>query len=302
MSDVTNSEFECAICLDIYHMPTTLPECGHSFCEGCLDLHLQQMQKAERQRVPKAHGRHRHDRDAPIVVPCPLCRTESRTHIEQADRRREQKEKSSCASRCPAILSFFCSRSQAAVRQTESERERQHASPFMVWRDPALMKKMSEQSISCECAETVSMDKYVEHRRSGCSSACKESSPKVGATMADELAALASSPSSLFRSSASSTSAGSSGRGGYRCPYCRQGGFDCRGLLSHCETAHPGRDDAAVCPICVSREDGDPSRVSRHWVSHMRLRHRFEPEDYVEDEDEEDAILQRVLQASLTVR
>jgi len=220
-----------------------------------------------------------------VVVSCPLCRTESRAEIHRSD---------DCVSM--EIDSLEGGEDDQEIERTE------RSSIFSGWRDTALMKKMSEQSISCECAETVSMDKYVEHRRSGCSSACKESSPKVGATMADELAALASSPSSLFRSSASSTSAGSSGRGGYRCPYCRQGGFDCRGLLSHCETAHPGRDDAAVCPICVSREDGDPSRVSRHWVSHMRLRHRFEPEDYVEDEDEDDAILQRVLQASLFAR
>jgi len=44
---------------------------------------------------------------------------------------------------------------------------------------------------------------------------------------------------------------------------------------------------------------GDPTRKSASFLSHLNLRHKFEYDTYVDFEQDDDAMLQAALQASL---
>jgi Drought induced 19 protein (Di19), zinc-binding len=70
-----------------------------------------------------------------------------------------------------------------------------------------------------------------------------------------------------------------------------------KGLLEHVNKKHKGKP--AVCPICVVQEYGDPNYVSQNLGSHLNLRHKFDMDTYVQYEESEDAILQRVLMESM---
>ena len=43
---------------------------------------------------------------------------------------------------------------------------------------------------------------------------------------------------------------------------------------------------------------GDPAYVSRNWVAHVELRHRFEYNTFTAFEEDDDAIMRRVLEQS----
>mmetsp|Transcript_15894 Transcript_15894/g.25831 ORF Transcript_15894/g.25831 Transcript_15894/m.25831 type:complete len:278 (-) Transcript_15894:232-1065(-) len=105
-------------------------------------------------------------------------------------------------------------------------------------------------------------------------------------------------------------------RSTFACPLCKQGNLTRQGLLEHVESRHSSSVHAAVCPICASMPWGDPAYVSRDFVSHLKLRHRFDFDlvgDYALSEEEslrhaiqlssdelreEDEWLQRVIQIS----
>ena len=86
----------------------------------------------------------------------------------------------------------------------------------------------------------------------------------------------------------------------FECPICPpgSGSRDAPGLAEHVEEAHRSAHRAAVCPVCVAMPWGDPSYVSRDIVAHILLRHRYEVQNVVPLEESEEAILQRVLEAS----
>ena len=71
--------------------------------------------------------------------------------------------------------------------------------------------------------------------------------------------------------------------------------MDREGLIEHVEANHRGA--RAVCPICVSHSYGDPN-YKTFLSGHLRLRHSFEMDDLIEDEEDEAAILRRVLELS----
>jgi hypothetical protein len=60
---------------------------------------------------------------------------------------------------------------------------------------------------------------------------------------------------------------------------------------------HKGKP--AVCPICVVQIYGDPNYVSSNLSSHLTQRHQYDLDTYTEYENEDDAILAKVMADSL---
>ena len=68
-------------------------------------------------------------------------------------------------------------------------------------------------------------------------------------------------------------------------------------MVEHVNRRHKGK--SGVCPICVVQIYGDPNYVSSNLSGHMQTRHQFDLDTVTNYEEEDDAILQRVLQDSL---
>lgn len=82
----------------------------------------------------------------------------------------------------------------------------------------------------------------------------------------------------------------------FNCTVCNQKNFDRKGILNHVRTYHPST--YGVCPICVVQPWGDPN-YKTHLKSHMELRHNFDYDTTVDYNEDEDAVLQRVLMESM---
>ncbi|GBG27869.1 E3 ubiquitin-protein ligase RNF114 [Hondaea fermentalgiana] len=95
-------------------------------------------------------------------------------------------------------------------------------------------------------------------------------------------------------------------RSTFKCPFpdCPADHMDGKDLCAHFDTVHPGASCAAICPVCVTMPWGDPNYISRDVVGHIRLRHKFTYDEYVDYQEagDEDAILQAVLRQSLEQR
>jgi len=91
-------------------------------------------------------------------------------------------------------------------------------------------------------------------------------------------------------------------RSTFACPLCEERNLTPQGLLEHCEREHTptGRGPAsAVCPICMAMPWGDPTYVSRDFLSHLRLRHRCDYTVLTDFEADEEAMFARAMRESL---
>ena len=82
-------------------------------------------------------------------------------------------------------------------------------------------------------------------------------------------------------------------RSTFTCPVCKEANLDRKDLLKHVAKKHHG--SSGVCPICLVQQYGDPNYVSKDLSGHLKLRHQYDLDTYTEYENEDDAILQRVL-------
>ncbi|CAL1544095.1 unnamed protein product [Lymnaea stagnalis] len=88
-------------------------------------------------------------------------------------------------------------------------------------------------------------------------------------------------------------------RSTFKCPYCNETNLLCTQLVEHCNTYHKGSRKKVVCPVCASMPWGDSRFKSANFLEHLNARHRFEYETYVDYEQDDDAMLQLALEASL---
>mmetsp|Transcript_80817 Transcript_80817/g.140325 ORF Transcript_80817/g.140325 Transcript_80817/m.140325 type:complete len:268 (-) Transcript_80817:148-951(-) len=88
-------------------------------------------------------------------------------------------------------------------------------------------------------------------------------------------------------------------RSTFSCPVCKEPNLSRQGLLDHCNAKHASRPISAVCPVCLAMPWGDPSYVSRDFLSHLNLRHRCDYDVLADYEADEEAMFQRALEASM---
>lgn len=87
-------------------------------------------------------------------------------------------------------------------------------------------------------------------------------------------------------------------RNTFLCPYCQQTGFDQKELLEHCNMFHLFDWRDVVCPICACMPWGNTSQVSRNFIQHLNLRHKFDYAEFVDFHHSEDLHLQSALMES----
>ncbi|XP_040187313.1 E3 ubiquitin-protein ligase RNF114 [Rana temporaria] len=83
------------------------------------------------------------------------------------------------------------------------------------------------------------------------------------------------------------------------CPYCQKQNLDQEGLVDHCRNYHHNDLTPVVCPICASMPWGDPGYRSANFMEHIRRRHRFSYDTFVDYEVDEDAMMREALVRSL---
>uniref|UniRef100_A0A8C5Z6S6 E3 ubiquitin-protein ligase RNF138 n=1 Tax=Marmota marmota marmota TaxID=9994 RepID=A0A8C5Z6S6_MARMA len=93
----------------------------------------------------------------------------------------------------------------------------------------------------------------------------------------------------------------SSGNPTFKCPLCQESNFTRQRLLDHCNSNHLFQIVPVTCPICVSLPWGDPSQITRNFVSHLNQRHQFDYGEFVNLQLDEETQYQTAVEESFQV-
>lgn len=93
-------------------------------------------------------------------------------------------------------------------------------------------------------------------------------------------------------------------RSTFKCPFyakCKIKNLDTNGLIEHLDKKHnKEKNKKGVCPVCASMPWGDPNYISGNVIQHIKARHAFEYNEYVDySQQNEDEILAQILAKSL---
>lgn len=88
-------------------------------------------------------------------------------------------------------------------------------------------------------------------------------------------------------------------RATFQCPFCPRANFSLNHLRQHIKKRHKQEDQRRVCPICSSMPWGDKTMVSSNIYNHIKSRHQFDYDTYVNYEQDEETMMREALQASL---
>ncbi|CAF2969248.1 unnamed protein product [Rotaria sp. Silwood2] len=88
-------------------------------------------------------------------------------------------------------------------------------------------------------------------------------------------------------------------RSTFQCPFCPRANFSLAHLRQHIKKRHLAEDQRRVCPICSTMPWGDKNMVSSNVYRHIKSRHQFDYDTYVNYEQDEAAMMREALQASL---
>jgi endogenous inhibitor of DNA gyrase (YacG/DUF329 family) len=86
----------------------------------------------------------------------------------------------------------------------------------------------------------------------------------------------------------------------FNCPICGQKNLSQEGLLKHVGDDHSKADGnvKVVCPICASMPWGDPNMQSGNFIDHIKLRHKFEYERFVDFSKDDNEQLRMAMERS----
>ncbi|XP_029417346.1 E3 ubiquitin-protein ligase RNF138 isoform X3 [Nannospalax galili] len=145
-----------------------------------------------------------------------------------------------------------------------------------------IMRKLSG---SCRCcAKKIKFYRMRHHYKS-----CKKYQDEYG---------VSSSVIPNFKISQDSIGNSSSGHPTFKCPLCQESNFTRQRLLDHCNSNHLFQMVPVTCPICVSLPWGDPSQITRNFVSHLNQRHQFDYGEFVNLQLDEETQYQTAVEES----
>ena len=269
----------CSICVEALEDPVLHP-CGnaHCFCRECLECVAATAAEAAAAAYPPREDRDRdRDRDpGDVDIACPLCRAPGAfSRVVPATRVSAQLEslEATCEACGEAVrLSALKAHGRACASRGEAERSAR-ASARDRWR------RYVREALDGLTTRRSSSNALLSTRRSF----SERNEPDAYVNRAT-----------------------------FACPLCVAAGvaetddhpgchLDPIALLRHLETYH--RDDsdsslAAVCPVCASMPWGDPSRVCRDVIAHVRLRHRFDVARFADVEADEEEVMRLVMERS----
>lgn len=283
-----STETECAICKGPMEDPCCISVCNHEFCHGCLIRALE------------------------VNSHCPLCRERVQTDDigpinSTSATGNDQMRTSTRIGFHPSGLAGQSARAPALQLAGDFRRSMRRLPRLQMTNQISAFERV----VSTPAPRLLSTHSAVHHPPSASAPGTPAPAPAVQAsrrrpTGASWMSLLSYTFSRLSASSSSSlpfdaedddledtvgefqwsqlspqSHSQSSTLRTFACPYCQENGLDEFDLRDHCNENHEQDRRSVVCPICVSLPHGDPTHVSRNFIGHLNLRHRYYTEDYM---------------------